>query len=277
MKVPSLLRGFNAVAGRVAPAVPARLARNLMLRPRRGAGGGDAGGRRTTFRSGLSGLRWGASGPAVLMLHGWEGAATQFAPLAAAVVEAGGQAIALDGPAHGRSPGAEATLMSFARALQGVAAELGEAHAVVGHSLGGAAAAVALAWGMPAQRAVLMAAPASIEAYLRRFAAALALPPAATARFIRNLEHANGVPVRTFEIRDVVRGLSQAALIVHDRGDARVPFRDGEAIANAWPGARLLATHGLGHARLLVDAGVLRHVAAFVAPEPALPLRAAAG
>lgn len=277
MNAVPLLRHFNALTGRVLPAVPARLARNLMLRPRRAPAGDDAGGRRVAFGGGLSALRWGHEGPVVLMLHGWEGQATQFAALAQAVVAAGGQAVALDGPAHGRSPGAEATLMSFARAFRTVAAELGEVHALVGHSLGAAAAAIALAQGVPAQRAVLIAAPASIEAYLRRFAVALALPPAATARFIRNLEQANGVPVRAFEIRERVRGLRQPALVVHDRGDMRVPFRDGEAIALAWPGARLLATHGLGHARALADAGVLRQVTAFVAPVAAQPRLVAAG
>lgn len=65
-----LLRRFNAVTGRIVPALPARLARNLMLRPRRGPAGDDAGGRRITLGAGLSALHWGDEGPVVLMLHG---------------------------------------------------------------------------------------------------------------------------------------------------------------------------------------------------------------
>lgn len=270
----SLIRRFNAVAGRLAPALPARLARNAMLRPARGRDEGDtAGGERVWFRFGLSGLRWGTAGPVVLLLHGWEGRAAQFAPLARPLVAAGRTVIALDAPAHGRSPGRESTLMEFSIALEEAAAELRNLEAVVGHSLGGAAAAIALSRGLPAERAVLIAAPSSIERSLRAFASALGLPGPALRRFVGLIEDANGVPARELEIGRLVQDLRQPALVVHDRADTRVPFAEGQAIAGAWRGAQLLATKGLGHSRLLADPGVVRHIAAFLAPR-AQPLAA---
>lgn len=277
----SLLRSFNAFAGRIAPAIPARIARNLLLRPRRRGripAATPDGAERVTFRFGLSGLRWGHSGPVVLMLHGWEGAPAQFAALVPPLLEAGRQVIALDAPAHGHSPGAESTLAEFSYALQEAASEIRGLEAVVGHSLGAAAAAMALARGMPAERAVLIASPASIEAHLRRFAAALGLPPAAARRFLELVEQANGTRARDFDIARLAARLAQPALIVHDRDDRAVPFGDGERIAAAWPGARLLRTTGLGHARLLAHEGVVRTVAAFLAPPAAAlaPMRRAA-
>lgn len=269
-----LLRRFNATTGRIMPSIPARIARNLMLRPRGARDTGEAAGaQRVWFRFGLSGLRWGNAGPAVLMLHGWEGRAAQFAPLAAPLVAAGRQVIALDAPAHGRSPGRESTLMEFAVALEEVAAEIRNLDAVVGHSLGGAAAAIALARGLPVERAVLIAAPSSIERSLLAFASALGLPPAAARRFVALIEAANGVPARELEIGRLVQDLRQPALVVHDRADTKVPFHEGQAIADAWRGAQLLATKGLGHSRLLAEPGVARSVAAFLAPR-ALPLAA---
>jgi pimeloyl-ACP methyl ester carboxylesterase len=279
--VPGWLRAFNAVVGRVAPGAAARVARNLMLRPRRARprADEDAGGRRVELQAGLSALRWGTDGPAVLLLHGWEGRAAQFAPLAARLVAAGRQVFALDGPAHGHSAGREATLMSFTRALRQAGAQVPRLEAVAGHSLGAAATVLALAQGLPAARAALIAAPASIEAYLRRFARALALPRTATACFIRALEAANGVPARAFEIARVAATLSQPALIVHDREDLQVPFGDGEAIARVWRGARLLPTRGLGHGRALREPAVLAELAGFLAPAVtrAAPRRAANG
>jgi pimeloyl-ACP methyl ester carboxylesterase len=273
----SLLRRFNAVAGRVAPAVPARIARNLALRPRRGARpADDGGGRRVSFRFGLSGLRWGDSGPAVLALHGWEGRPAQFAPLARALVAAGRQVIALEAPAHGEAPGREATLMEFAAALEEAAVEVAGLESVVGHSLGGAAAAIALSRGLPAERAVLVAAPSSIEDSLLGFAGAMGLPAAAARRFVNLVEDANGVRARELEVARLAPRLRQPALVVHDHDDAKVPFGDARAIAGAWPGARLLATRGLGHSRLLADAGVVRAVTRFLAA-PAAGRLAAAG
>jgi hypothetical protein len=66
-------------------------------------------------------------------------------------------------------------------------------------------------------------------------------------------------------------------LVVHDHGDREVGFRDGHETARAWPGARLLATEGLGHRRLLRDPAVVEEVVAFVAaPVPAAPGRRSA-
>jgi pimeloyl-ACP methyl ester carboxylesterase len=53
-------------------------------------------------------------------------------------------------------------------------------------------------------------------------------------------------------------------LIVHDEDDDEVPFVRGEALANAWPGARLHVTRGLGHRRILRDPDVVSHVCAFI-------------
>jgi pimeloyl-ACP methyl ester carboxylesterase len=37
------------------------------------------------------------------------------------------------------------------------------------------------------------------------------------------------------------------ALLLHDRYDAVTHFGESEKLAAAWPGARLVATEGLGH------------------------------
>lgn len=61
--------------------------------------------------------------------------------------------------------------------------------------------------------------------------------------------------------------LTARALIIHDHGDSTVPFADGEAIAASWPGARLLATMGLGHYGVVRDPGVVAEVMRFVTGE----------
>jgi pimeloyl-ACP methyl ester carboxylesterase len=46
-------------------------------------------------------------------------------------------------------------------------------------------------------------------------------------------------------------------LIVHDLADREVPWAEGERYARHWPDARLLTTTGLGHHRVVDDAGVI--------------------
>jgi pimeloyl-ACP methyl ester carboxylesterase len=54
------------------------------------------------------------------------------------------------------------------------------------------------------------------------------------------------------------------ALVIHDADDASVPWQQGEMIAAAWPGARLMKTQGLGHGRILRDPAVVEAAVAFI-------------
>lgn len=279
MSALGVLRAVHSVTGLVLPELPARSARRQLLHPRKHALRSweipalDSA-RRVTFRFGLSGLRWGDEGPVVLMMHGWEGRPTQFRHFIEPVLASGRQVVALDGPAHGESPGEESTLMGFALAIAEAAVEIRGLETVVGHSMGAAATAIALAQGLPAERAVLLAPPSAIEQGLYGFADTLGLPAPAARRFVDLVGEANGVPARELEISRLASKLDLPALIVHDRRDTAVPFADGEAIARAWPAAEFLATSGLGHWRVLTDPAVVARVTDFVAGRT--PVRSAA-
>lgn len=77
----SWVRGFNASVGLLAPHALASTWRRAFMTPRR-LPPRDwelpllEQAERITLRFGLSALRWG-SGPAVLLMHGWEGRPTQ--------------------------------------------------------------------------------------------------------------------------------------------------------------------------------------------------------
>jgi pimeloyl-ACP methyl ester carboxylesterase len=62
----------------------------------------------------------------------------------------------------------------------------------------------------------------------------------------------------------VARSLTQPALIVHDRDDTDVPLADARAIAQAWPGAQLLVTQGLGHRGVLRSSEVVHYLLDFL-------------
>jgi hypothetical protein len=80
----------------------------------------------------------------------------------------------------------------------------------------------------------------------------------------RNLETRLRTRWEDLHLPTIVRGLPAAALLVHDRTDSDVSYEQGVEMAEAWPGARLMATDGLGHRGLLRDAGVMREVVGFL-------------
>jgi pimeloyl-ACP methyl ester carboxylesterase len=54
------------------------------------------------------------------------------------------------------------------------------------------------------------------------------------------------------------------ALVIHDRDDMELPAEEGEALAGALPAGRSHITTGLGHRRILRDAGVVSKTVDFI-------------
>jgi pimeloyl-ACP methyl ester carboxylesterase len=224
--------------------------------------------------------RWGSpEAPAVLLVHGWGGRATQMRRFVAHLGGAGYRVIAYDQPAHGLSDGKLTGLPDFADALLAVARHHGNVRAVISHSLGGPATAIALARGLAAERAVLISPPSDLVGYSRRFAHWLALPERVRRSMQAAIEERFGVRWSDLEIARVAPLLRAEALVIHDREDAQVPWKQGAALARHWPRARLMSTRGLGHGRILEDDAVARAAVDFIAgrstvapqAQPALP------
>jgi pimeloyl-ACP methyl ester carboxylesterase len=187
-----------------------------------------------------------------------------------ALIAAGYRAVAYDQPAHGLSEGRLTGLPDFADALAEVARHHGGVRAVIAHSLGGPAAAIALARGLALERVVLISPPSDLVGYSRRFARWFAIPERVRRAMQAAIEERFGVRWAELELARVAPRLRAEALVIHDRGDAMVPWRHGAAVAQHWPGARLLSTSGLGHRRILEDDAVARAAADFIAGRAAV-------
>ncbi|MFB4393094.1 MULTISPECIES: alpha/beta fold hydrolase [unclassified Pseudomonas] len=251
----SWIRSVNGTLGHLAPEhVAGRMRRAFMtprnLPPKPWELPLLAKAERITLRFGLSALRWG-QGPTILLMHGWEGRPTQFAALIETLVQAGHTVVSLEGPAHGRSPGHQAHVALFARALLEAAAELPPLRAVIGHSMGGASMMLALQWGLRAEAAVSIAAPAQLLGVLRGFARRLGMPARARAAFIRQVERDVGVQVARLDVSGYQ--LELPGLVVHAADDNVVPASEAQLIHKAWFDSRLLQLQEGGHQRVLAD------------------------
>lgn len=208
-----------------------------------------------------------ASGPVALLVHGWGGTARQMLPLAETLAQQGLRPVLLEMPGHGHSVGSTSTLPQFARAIEYVASRLHqEGHVVrvlAAHSLGANAAAFAASRGLPVQRLVLLAPPASPREYTRYFAHVFGLSEATRAGMQRRIEAQEGVLLPQLEPAAVGPRIRVPTLVVHDREDPINAFADGQAFAHAIAGAELHATQGLAHRRILKDGQVLGRVAIF--------------
>jgi pimeloyl-ACP methyl ester carboxylesterase len=209
--------------------------------------------------------RWGLrDAPSVLLAHGWGGNAAQMRAFVFSLLATGYRVIAYDQPAHGVSEGRLTGLPDFADVLAEVAAHHGGVRAVIGHSLGATAAALAHAMRkIDIERLVLVSPPSDLVGYSRRFARWHWLPEPARRAMQVAIEERYGLPWEELELPRLAPRLAAPALIIHDKDDRMVPWKQGEALANAWRGARLLLTQGLCHGRILREDAVTQAAAEF--------------
>ncbi|MDN5781551.1 MAG: alpha/beta fold hydrolase, partial [Luteimonas sp.] len=204
----------------------------------------------------------------VLLAHGWSSHGTRFQAWVARLREAGYAVVAFDQPAHGRSDGRHSNLLEFVHTLAAVARHFGPSALVVGHSLGGAAVAVAMARGLQAERAVLIAPAADPVAAAQRFARFVGLPMRLCRQMIAGFETVVGTSFDEFQAQHNAPRIAHPALIVHDLADREVPWEEGERYARYWHDSRLLSTQGLGHNRIVADDAVIAATLRFLRGRP---------
>lgn len=220
-------------------------------------------GRSLTLVSGLRVTAWGF-GPAVLLIHGWEGRRGHWRAFISALMKAGFCAIAADGPAHGESPGQQLHVVQYCQSILDLSAEVGPFAAVVAHSFGGVATMLALHRGFPTQQAVIIACPSSLRCAFWRWAGHWRISDADISRVSECVEDVIGESLESLDAETIARDLKQSALIIHDREDDEVPLGDGLAIAASWTGARMLVTERFGHRRILAAKSVIQEVIHFL-------------
>jgi pimeloyl-ACP methyl ester carboxylesterase len=247
----------------VAPARAERYAADLFRRPSRSAPTGEpfvplfAGKRFEVETSNGTITAWHyGEGPTVIVSHGWNGASTQLFRLIARLVHGGFEVVAFDQPAHGLSGGTLTDAAGMADALRSLAFRVRPVHAVVAHSLGGTAAALAIARGAAIPRAVLIAPPIELPFFARAFAGRVGLSPARAEGMLRRLAVAVGPP-DTLDLLRLAPSQRASLLVLHDRADREVPYAHSEALVAKWPHARLEPLSNLGHRRMLREPRVL--------------------
>jgi pimeloyl-ACP methyl ester carboxylesterase len=266
MALHALRFGFR-VASVFAPATAVRYAARLFCKPlatsrARASAISGVGARETTLMIGGTPIKtylWGEipAQPYVLFSHGWSSHGTRVRPWIKALSEAGYAVVAFDQIGHGKSGGTSATLPGFTELLMEIGRRHGPAAAVIGHSLGGAAVAAALARGLSAGQVVLIAPAADPIDAAFRFSGLVGLPAYLCRRMIEQFERRIGISFAEFQAQYNAPQIARPVLIVHDLDDREVPWSEGERYARFWAGSRLLSTRGLGHNRIVQDESVI--------------------
>lgn len=216
----------------------------------------------------LATYRWGDGDRHVLLIHGFDGRASNMAAFAAGLRELGATAVAFDLFGHGESEGDRATITDVAPAVRAVADIHGPFHAIVAHSFGALCAFHAVRGGVPAARLVSIA-PVCDFGYLPEvFCARLGLDPTIAEDLRRRSEEFFRPETdiwERFSATSRAADLTVPLLVIHDENDKEIAVTQGRKLAAAYTQARYIETTGLGHRRILADDSVVSATLAFVA------------
>lgn len=203
----------------------------------------------------------GGAGRTVVLVHGWAGRAADWRHLAVDLITAGWRVVAPDLPAHGMTAGRTTNLFELGAALADVLRHERPDEVVV-HSFGFPITMRAIEVGADPPGTLIALAPGrSMRHALQRFAERSRLGHALTDELHRAMQARFGDDI--WDVLDVDRfllDLPSRGIVIHDTDDADIAIDDGRHIAKTWRGASFVATHGLGHRRILRDTTVRRLV-----------------
>jgi len=262
---PSLMRAAIRTLSLLAPPLAVRAAARLFrypIRPRNESFSGQRFALRVRNHTVRGGVR--GEGRLVILAHGWGGSESQFDALADSLLGRGFRVVTFSAIGHGASTGRFSSMVEFRDSLRAVASHFGEPHAIVGHSLGGAASALAVSEGLHTNRLVLIAPSGHPQRYLDLFLDWLEFPESLRGRVMQHFEKVLRFAWQRLDIEAFGPLVNARALIIHDRGDREVPWSEGADVARAIPGAELVSVETLGHRRILRDAQVIERVANFI-------------
>ncbi len=203
-------------------------------------------------------------------MHGWGANAAMMWPVVRPLHAAGFAVLLIDARCHGRSD--DETFTSMPRFAEDIAAGLdwlrqqdevaSDRLALLGHSVGAAAAQLHASRHRDVLAVVSLSAFAHPREVMRRFLADKRVPYAVLGWYVmRNVQRVIGVSFDEIAPRTTLARVSCPVLLVHGTGDRSVPVNDAHRLLASCDRARLLLVDGdhdlrgalTPHARTLVD------------------------
>jgi len=214
----------------------------------------------------LTAWAWGFSGPAILLIHGWEDHAGSMLHLVPELLARGHRVCVIDLPGHGLSPRIPTHLVDASFAIEAMVRAYGPFDSIVAHSFGATATCLMLerASAPAPDRLALISPMQDIDQHLQIFATIAGLSPPRVRQLRARMAQALGCPPEAVCALRAVRALRLRALVIHDRHDPVIPHGTGKKMAGNLHGSRFVSTAHLGHRRLLrcsdVIADIINHV-----------------
>jgi len=209
---------------------------------------------------------WKGAKDSVLLIHGWEGQAGNFADLIEKLRKADYNIFTFDAPSHGFSSKGETSLFEFTDLV----AELIRKYKVrklISHSFGGVATTYALYRNQDIQidKYALITTPDRFLERIQDVSIQYGINEKVVKRLINKLEQDYQIVVGDLNVSDFVKHINvRESVIFHDIKDKVIPIQRSRNVHNNWKQSSFKEVEHTGHFRILRDESVLDQVIDFI-------------
>ena len=210
--------------------------------------------------------RWGTGSKTVLLVHGWEGQAGNFADLIKVLIADDYTVYAFDGPGHGASSKGKTSLFKFSKLVGALICKYA-IKKIVSHSFGGVATTVFLGNSpeIVIDRYVLFTTPNRFENRIQFVAEMVGVCDRVIKLLIKKIEQEEGIIVSEMNVAAyAVKSQVKKALILHDTNDRVLSVEQSKEVNAHWEEATLEEVTGTGHYRILRTESVLKRALSFL-------------
>ena len=206
---------------------------------------------------------WKGDKETILLAHGWESNSFRWMDLIESLRPLNYNIIALDAPAHGASSGKLFNALLYAECIK-IVVEKFNVHTIVGHSVGGMASVFFQHKYQikSIEKLVLLGAPADFIGVFSRYENMMGYNKRVS-KALENqvLKKYNHLP-EYFSPANFSKEIQAKGLIIHDKKDRIIPYKDGLKFKQNYANSEFIATKGFGHG--LKSEKVYQHILDFL-------------
>ncbi|MFH4967106.1 alpha/beta hydrolase [Gaetbulibacter sp. M240] len=207
--------------------------------------------------------KWQGKKDTIILAHGWESNTYRWKDLIHTLTASDFTVISLDGPAHGNSSGKRFNTLDYSACLAEVAKN-NKADVIIGHSVGGMATIFSISFHKVSnlKKIVLLGAPSNFSGVLNRYGDFMGYNKRVMNAIEAQIEKEFNHHPNYFNTSEFSKDISAEGLVIHDKKDPIIPFRDALDYKDHFPNATLIETKGYGHG--LKSDEVYKHITKFL-------------
>ncbi|TAE76002.1 MAG: alpha/beta hydrolase [Bacteroidetes bacterium] len=209
---------------------------------------------------------WKGGSDKVLLIHGWEGQAGNFADIIEKLIEQNYTVYAFDAPSHGFSSKGKTSLFEFTELVAILIRKYGVTK-LISHSFGGVATTYALFnnQDIKINKYLLLTVPDKFIERINDVVEQVGVTEKVKNKLISRLEKETKLNINDLNVSDFVKVIDvKQSLIIHDAKDTVIPIKRAKNVFNQWKNSQFLEIEGTGHFRILRTESVIEKTLEFL-------------